>query len=434
MQQLLSDSSDLYSAVSAVATAADADLRHYAPVSVRAAGVDLADALYATPADPHTPEEVFPLLRWGGQVVYATRNRAEAEELSKRYSAGGFVLTQPPRHVARHPLGIPLPFLAKKTHYFVARKTQLIAPGQSTERFTYHVYLDKPGTNGSGGDGAAAAKSDSFVVVKEVPTQEAVISRLRRRWPELPDETVEKRARKFTDKIFPIFLTREAAILKIVHRDLPDAYKHRVPHVLGIEKDARGYVRKLHLNWLRNGGTPLGQIEFAKQSADLLRILHDTVGVMHLDLRLDNFVITEQGVGFVDFGSAVRDDEDLKDNPLLNGLFDELMRTSEIQRMLYAMTRSGQVTSQAISSGLHKVDKAVDFFYLAVQISAPHSNPDLKGLIRYDPASDEAKALSKLTARILRPKDPTHPRYQSAADIYHGIQKIEEAFGAQATG
>jgi len=39
------------------------------------------------------------------------------------------------------------------------------------------------------------------------------------------------------------------------------------------------------------------------------------------------------------------------------------------------MTRTGEVTSDAISGGLHKVDKAVDYFYLAVQINCPHANP-----------------------------------------------------------
>jgi len=128
----------------------------------------------------------------------------------------------------------------------------------------------------------------------------------------------------------------------------------------------------------------------------------------------------------------VRQDEDLGDNPLLSGLFQELMRTSEIQQMLVSMTRSGQVTSQAISSGVHKVDKAVDNFYLAVQISAPHTNPDLKGLVRFDPGSDEAMALGKLTARILRPKDPANPRFKTAADIYRGILKIEQYLGKRA--
>src|SRR5581483_4355134 len=97
-------------------------------------------------------------------------------------------------------------------------------------------------------------------------------------------------------------------------------YDKRVPHLIDMEKDDRGFVRRLRMNWLRNGGEPLAHMEFARQSADLLRIIH-------LDLRLDNFVVTPHGVGFVDFGSAVRDNEDLSRNPLLQSLFGELMRT-----------------------------------------------------------------------------------------------------------
>ena len=141
-------------------------------------------------------------------------------------------------------------------------------------------------------------------------------------------------------------------------------------------------------------------MEFARQSADLLRVMHDIAHVIHLDLRLDNMVITEDGVGFVDFGSAVRDDENLAENPLLESLFDELMRTSHIQVMLEKMTTSGAVTSKVISRGLQKVDKAIDFFYLAVQFDAPHQNPDLTDLILYDPKSDDARHLGRLTKKI----------------------------------
>jgi serine/threonine protein kinase len=165
-------------------------------------------------------------------------------------------------------------------------------------------------------------------------------------------------------------------------------------------------------------------MEFARQSADLLRAIHDIAGVIHLDLRLDNFVITPEGVGFVDFGSAVRVNENLAENPLLENLFEELMHTSQIQRMLQKMTFSGAVTSSAVGRGLQKIDKAVDFFYLALQFNSPHSNPDLAGLILYDPESRDAKDLARLTEMILRPPDPANPPFRSAKDILHGIERI----------
>ena len=197
-----------------------------------------------------------------------------------------------------------------------------------------------------------------------------------------------------------------------------------------METDGRGYVRRLKMNWLRNGGKPMPQIEFARQCAELLHVLHDTVGVIHLDLRLDNIVITERGVGFVDFGSSVRVGENLAANPLLNTLYTELMRTSEIQRMLSRMTMSGNVTSPIITQGYQKVDKSVDFFYLALQVNEPLKNPDFKGLIEFEPGGRDAVALKRMTDEVLRPKDLKNPRFRSAGDILRGIQLIAERAAA----
>jgi hypothetical protein len=165
-------------------------------------------------------------------------------------------------------------------------------------------------------------------------------------------------------------------------------------------------------------------MEFAHQAADLLRAMHDVARVIHLDLRMDNMVITEQGVGFIDFGSASRVGEDLSRNPLLASLFGELMQTSQIQRLLDQMTIAGHVTSEAIRQGRGKVDRSVDFFYLALVFNSPHSNPDLAALVDYDPNSKDASDLRKLTAQILRPADPQNPAFRSAKDILHGIERI----------
>jgi tRNA A-37 threonylcarbamoyl transferase component Bud32 len=368
----------------------------------------LADFLFISSETPHEPKEMFAKLRWGGLLVFVSSSAGETAALSEQYSSHGFAVEQSPTFIR---LSFPL---FRKLHYFISRKVHLIQPGEDTDRFTYHVELVR-----------YPSPQDKLVVLKEVPTVEAVVSRLHRRWPEMANDVIEKRARKFTEKIFPTFLTREAAILKILERDLPAPYNRRVPRVINLEKDKRGFVRKLYMHWLQNGGQPLSHMEFAHQSADLLRVMHDIAHVIHLDLRLDNMVITEDGVGFVDFGSSVRDDENLAENPLLASLFDELMRTSHIQVMLEKMTTSGAVTSQVISRGLQKVDKAIDFFYLAVQFNAPHQNPDLTDLILYDPKSDDARHLEKLTKEILRPADPANPAFRSAKDILHGIERIQ---------
>lgn len=368
----------------------------------------LADFLFLSSEIAHSAKEAFAKLRWGGLALFASHDGRETALVAQEYAANGFAVEQPATFIR---LGLPL---FRKLHYFIARKVHLIPPGGDTDRFTYHVELVRQ-----------PALDGKLVVLKEVPSVEAVTNRLRRRWPEMAQDVIEKRARKFTEKIFPTFLTREAAILKILERDLPSPYNQRVPRVIHLEKDKRGFVRKLYMHWLQNGGRPLSHMEFARQSADLLRVMHDIAHVIHLDLRLDNMVITEDGVGFVDFGSSVRDDENLAENPLLESLFDELMRTSHIQVMLEKMTTSGAVTSQVISRGLQKVDKAIDFFYLAVQFNAPHQNPDLTDLILYDPKSDDARHLERLTKEILRPADPVNPAFRSAKDILHGIERIQ---------
>jgi serine/threonine protein kinase len=267
--------------------------------------------------------------------------------------------------------------------------------------------------------------ADPYVVVKEVPTFDRVMDRLRVKFTDVPYSVIEKRALKFTNKVFPLFLTREAAMLKILHRDLPREYRCRVPSLLHMEKDEKGYAKRIWMNWLRIGGQPLSQLEFARQSADLLRVVHDHAQIIHLDLRLDNFLITENGVCFVDFGSAVRMGENIGGNPLLSTIFEELMRTSQIQRMLFKMSSEGTVTSKVMSDAVGKVDKQVDLFYLAVQINQPLHNPDFASLVKYDPKSREADALAELTRDILKPPDPANPKYKSAVEMLAGIKRVE---------
>ncbi len=377
----------------------------------------LVDYFLAAADDACAPDEVFDRLRWGGLFVYASTKLSQVAEVARKFSQmGGFVIDKDPAHAYRGLFGLPIKFLGSKIHYFLARKVLLIKPGESTDRFTYHVQLVK--SKEAGGE---------YVVMKQVPSLDRVVSRLREKFPDVDMETIRRRARKFTDKIFPVFLTREAAMLKILQRDLPREFADKVPTVVDTEKDSQDFVRTLYLKWLRNGGNPISQLDFARQSADLLQMLHDRVGVIHLDLRLDNFVITSNGVGFVDFGSAVRVGEVFTENSLLSGLFEEMMRTSQIQRMLGTMSSKGLVTNKDITACHQKVDKAIDFFYLAVQINAPHSNPDFRALVNFDPKSREARLLKGLTEEILRPRDGAKSRFKSAREILDGIEEVAKA-------
>ena len=378
-----------------------------------------SDYLVVVGDDPHEADAIFNKLRWGGQLVYSSSSKTQIAEATKKFSDRGFTITSPPLFLRQKSW---LPWTGTKVHYFVARKVNLTLPREFNDRFTYHVHLVADDRKPS----ASSQKQQQWVVQKEVPSVERVAARLRKKFPDVSEEIVLKRARKFSEKIFPLFLTREAAMLQILQRNLPAKFANKVPRLLDMEKDDRGYVRKLRMNWLRNGGKPMPQIEFARQCTELLHILHDTVGVIHLDLRLDNIVVTDNGVGFVDFGSAVRVGENLQANPLLGTLYDELMRTSEIQRMLQHMTHSGSVTSPIIQNGYQKVDKSVDFFYLALQMNEPLRNPDFTGLVDYDPASQQARELRRMTEEVLRPKDIKNPKFKSAFDMLRGIQMIAD--------
>jgi len=371
------------------------------------------DYLYAEGDDAPSAPEVFKRLRWGGQILIVSRKPATIERLCKHYGKRqGFVLEAGPASVR---VGVlPLPGLSRRWHYMLARKVLLLPPGDFSDRFTFHVQLVR------------VKDQDEYVVMKRLPSRDSVIARLRQRFPDLSEADLEARSGKLLDRVFPIFLTREAAILRILQRKLPEDYRDRVPDVLGVEKGPDGLVRKLYLRWLRLGGQRLSQLEFSLQAADLLRVLHEIARVIHLDLRLDNVVITPRGVCFVDFGSAVRIDEDLSESPLLQSLFDEMMSTSQIQRVLGRMKDSGQLTSPVISRVHQKVDPAVDFFYLAVQINTPHQNPDFRGLVEMHKHSREARYISQLTDQVLRPKNPVDPRFRSAADVLKGLKQVEQ--------
>ncbi len=379
----------------------------------------LVDLLTATPGEPKLPDEVFPRLHWGGLFLYVATNEKSVRNLAEAYdNKRGFILEQPVTTVYAHTLGMRLPGLTPKGFAFLARKIQLIQPGDFTERFTYHVELTPVAVS--------ATAPDGYIVTKRVPNYHDVLTRLRHKFPDTDLDDLRKRAHKLVDHVFPTFLTREAAMLGILQTNLDPAFRSKVPRPLGIEKDTRGFVRTLHMNWMRIGGKPISQLDFAIQSAELLTALHDQARVMHLDLRMDNMVITPDGVGFVDFGSACRIGEQVEQSPMLGTLFTEMMRTSQIQRMLGKMIERGHVTNSAIAEVYGKVDKTVDAFYLAVQIAKPHGNPDLKQYITYEPESQVAGMLSALTAAVLRPKNPEMAQYKTAGDLARGLRRIEK--------
>jgi hypothetical protein len=396
----------------------DPEFHHFEQTSSLVKSAGLLNCLITTEGESHDADVAFDRLRWGGQYVCVSSRKREILGLPEKFAELGFELERGPSFV-RTEWGLPI--ISPKAHYFIARKTTLIRPREFSDRFTYQVQLErKDDAHAEGPPG-----TEHWVVRKEVPTYERILARLRFKAPNLPITTLERRARKFADQIFPLFLTREAAMLKIIERDCPKEYIHRFPRVIDLEKDENGYVKRMRTTWLRNGGRALSQLEFARQSAELLHVLHDRIGIIHLDLRMDNMVVTENGVGFVDFGSAVRVNENIQGNAVLSTLFGELMKTSQIQKMLDRMSNAGSVTSSIIRDAYQRVDKAVDLFYLAVQISQPTANPDLRELIHYEKFSPEAVGLAGLTDAILRPANPNLPRYRTAKDVLDDVIKID---------
>lgn len=375
------------------------------------------DYLFAGEHETLDPKATFEKLRWGGQLVYVTANPQQLSIIASRLVATGFIIDTPPASIwhGAKILGWGIPGFGRRIHYFTARKVSMVLPGQYSDRFTYDVRLE-PGE----------ADDQRYVVVKRVPSFESLVERLTQKFPDQPAKIIADRARKMTQTIFPVFLTREVAFLKILQRDLPAADKAKVPRVLAMEKDGRGMVQKVTLNWLRKAQEPISQLDFAIQSTRLLQHLHETAHIIHLDLRLDNFVISKHGVGFVDYGSAVRVDENIADSALLTQLFTEIMRTSQIQRMLDKMSNDGSVTSEVLTKSSRQADPAIDLFYLAVQIDRPHSNPYMTELVKYQPQSLEAKLISQLVEQVLRPANAHDPTYRTAGDVLKGLMEIQE--------
>jgi len=374
------------------------------------------DFLLVPPEQANAPAQVFSQLRWGGRVAILTDDRDRLRELAGQYQPrGGFTLESGPRPVTLHPLARLLPWTWGRPvyHALVARRTALISPGEVTDRFTFHVELVRN------------PRGPGYIVCKKVPTYGSVMVRLKERFPDVPATDLALRARKLVDKIFPVFLTREAGFLDLLQKKLPESMRSRVPRLLGAERGKDGLARRLNMTWLRLGAEPIDQLTFARQLTEFVEVLHEQLRIVHLDLRMDNVLVTDRGVGLVDFGSAVQLDEDLSQSQLLTTLFTEMMSTSHVQRLLGRMKESGRVTSEVLIQGHQKVDKAADLFYLAMQIANPHTSPDLVPLIEYDKESPVARQVSAMTRDILRPEDPGRPRYRNARDILSGLEAIE---------
>ncbi|MEM7625663.1 MAG: hypothetical protein AAF333_08545 [Planctomycetota bacterium] len=377
---------------------------------------DFEFGLDARDADP---DAVFDRLRWGGQFVFVSPDPDEVSRVLEAYRGKPewvieletATIVQPRRAELARRLSWVLPERARRRwfesrrSYAVVRKVLLDPISRLTARHSYDVRLVR-----ARGKVDRQYATDGMVVLKRVPTMAQAIDRLRQTCPEVPPDRLGEIAAKLVRKVFPIFLTREAAFLKLLQRDLPPELKLKTPRVLSMETDEQGLVRAMSLRWLRQGGPPLSQTEFARQSAELVRALHERVGIMHLDLRLDNMLVTDHGVAIVDFGSSVRVGEDFSENPLLDRLLREMLTASQITRDL-SRQRGKKLIRAAVFDGLpYPPTTGFDLFALTTNMTRPHDNAELKGLVRHDKLSDEGKYFSRLRKRILQPADDEpHP-------------------------
>ena len=372
----------------------------------------LRDFEFCLDAEDAAPEAVFDRLRWGGQFVFISPESTEVGRVLEAYRGkpewavelepATFLESNPPDWARR--LSWVLPARARRRwfesrrSYAVLRKVLLDPISRLTARHSYDVRLVR-----ARGKVDRQYATDGMVVLKRVPTMAQAIDRLRQTCPDVPPDRLGEIAAKLVRKVFPIFLTREAAFLKLLQRDLPRELKVKTPRVLSMETDEHGLVRAMSLRWLRQGGPPLSQTEFARQSAELIRALHERVGIMHLDLRLDNMLVTDHGVAIVDFGSSVRIGEDFGGNPLLERLLREMLAASQITRDL-SRQRSKKLIRSSVFDGLpYPAQPAFDLFALTTNMTRPHDNADLKGLVLHNKLGDEGQRFSQLRRRILKP-------------------------------
>ncbi|MEM1109465.1 MAG: phosphotransferase [Planctomycetota bacterium] len=383
------------------------------------------DFEFATDLNDAQPEHVFDRLRWGGLLVFVSAQPRETEALLAHYrDQPEWLIEQEPEPVtqprfekldALHRLPLPASLrrllLEKRAVYFTARKVLIDSVDRLTAKYSYDVRLER-----ARGKADKRYATDGFVVLKRVPTMEQAIARLQQTCPGVPPARLEAIAAKLVRKVFPIFLTREAAFLKLLQRDLPPDLKTKTPRVMSMEADDNGLVRAMSLKWLRQGGEPISQTDFARQAAELLRALHQQAGVLHLDLRLDNLLVTDAGVCIIDFGSSVRVGEDLSTTATIETMIREMLAASQITRDLERQRRKNLIRSDVFAGLPHPPSPAFDLFALATNMTRPHDNADFKGLVTHDRDSDEGRYFSLLRRRILKPT-ADEPQIRSVHDL-----------------
>ncbi len=369
----------------------------------------LSDLIVERDLSAAAPDTAFARLRWGGQIAFVSPSARAVDSLMTDFRAREeFRIEQSPQPVYE-PLGSALRHLRRRRHlYFVARKVMLEKTGDLTVRHSHDVRLEPDST---------ALACDGYVVSKRVPSLEQTAERLLKMRPSLSDDEACALADKLVNKVFPIFLTREAAFLKLLRTRLPGHLQQRVPGFVRMEQDSRGLVRRLDMSWMRLGCRSISLLDFARQAATVLHALHHHAGMLHLDLRLENLVITDQGVCAIDFGSSVLAGEDLAQSKLLHTLHTEMLNASRPAAQLRRMQGAGVVTSGLFQQCYAQRSPAIDLFCLAWFMTRPHAQPDFRPLVRMGHDDADAQRLQRLQRLVLAPSDPQRPIIRGVRDL-----------------
>ncbi len=353
-------------------------------------------------------------LTWGGVLWLAgSRAREVDAAVARVLQDPDLTLDQPTRSI---------PSAGRKSVRFGAsvRRTGQHAAWQAA-RMTYQVDLV-----GWSGDGAIAG----LAVRKQVPALESVAQRLQALDPALSARQAEATALGLVRKGMPLMLSREAAFLKILHRRLPaevDAGDGRIdprlviPRVLDLTHDDAGLVQSFTMTWLRQGRPrPLALLDFVAGAARMTAALH-RIGVLHLDLRLDNLVVTPDGVGVIDFGSSVRQGEDLSAHRIVGKTLGQALSASQLATELRDMQAARRVTAPLVLDSVGKATPEADVAALTLQMTRVDEHPVLSHLVHVDRDAADYRRLARLRRDILRPDGAASPILRTAHDLARAV-------------
>ena len=376
----------------------ETEQRRHQLSEAQAPAAGLRDFILIEAASGPQIDELFDALRWGGQVLILGPNPGAVKACRQRFAGH-------PSWCCEQPDALPAPLTTGRgapVHFSTIRKIRLERPGQLTARHSYEVSLvHRPNP----GDPEPGRGSAGWAVEKRVPTHEETLARLTQTHAAIAPGQTQGVVRWLIQTAFPLMLTRETAFLGRLRQRMPSHLAGRTPELLDMQKDQRGLVSRIQMTWLRQGGETLSQLAFARQAAEMLDAAHREAGLMHMDVRLGNLVVTPRGVGLIDFGTSVMVGEDLAANRTVHKVIRRTLDASEITDNLRRHREKRLLGNPVFDALPHPPTPGFDLFALVTCMTRPHELEDFRGLVAFDPHGPDAIALSRLRRRVLAPPD-----------------------------